>query len=384
MADAWQEFRELMPITEQWTYLDHAAVAPLPRPTGETIQRWCQESMQEGDSVWPTWNRRLEQLRDMVAELIAADREEIALLPSTTAGINVVAEGFPWQPGDNVVTLENEFPSNLYPWLNLESRGVETRRVSVQGGEVDLNRLADCCDARTRIISVSWVGYSSGWRLNLDEVTRLAHQKNAFLFVDAIQGMGVFPINVQQTPVDFLAADGHKWMLGPEGAGVCYIRREHLELLRPLGVGWHSVEKPFEFGKSDLKLRAEASRYEGGSHNMCGFLGLAASLELIRSFGLSSDRSLVAEQVLRRTEAVLDSLDKVGAEILTRPPREHRSGIVTFRLPNQASQALRQRCLDAKIALSCRGGGLRISSHAYNNQTDLEHLIDTITAPTVS
>ena len=149
MADAWQEFRELMPITEQWTYLDHAAVAPLPRPTGETIQRWCQESMQEGDSVWPTWNRRLEQLRDMVAELIAADREEIALLPSTTAGINVVAEGFPWQPGDNVVTLENEFPSNLYPWLNLESRGVETRRVPVQGGEVELNRLADCCDART-------------------------------------------------------------------------------------------------------------------------------------------------------------------------------------------------------------------------------------------
>ena len=117
---------------------------------------------------------------------------------------------------------------------------------------------------------------------------------------------------------------------------------------------------------------------------MCGFLGLAASLELIRSFGLSSERSLVAEQVLKRTEAVLDSLDKVGAEILTRPPQEHRSGIVTFRLPNQAPQALRQRCLDAKIALSCRGGGLRISSHAYNNQNDLEHLIDTITASTVS
>ena len=159
----------------------------------------------------------MEDVRRLGAQLVGADPTEIALVRNTTEGITLVAEGYRWRPGDNVVTLDNEFPSNLYPWMNLAERGVETRRVVTDNGRVDLDRIRDACDARTRIVSVSWVGYASGWRSNLDDLAEVAHRRGALLFVDAIQGLGVFPLDVSQTPLDFLAADGHKWLLGPEG-----------------------------------------------------------------------------------------------------------------------------------------------------------------------
>ena len=143
-----------------------------------------------------------------------AQAEEIALVPNTAAGINLVAEGFPWQPGDNVVLPENEFPSNQYPWINMADRGVEVRHVKIEQGRVELDRLAAACDRRTRIVSVSWVAYASGWRQDLDRLVEMVHAHGALLFLDAVQGLGVFPIDVARTPVDFLAAGGHKWLLG--------------------------------------------------------------------------------------------------------------------------------------------------------------------------
>ena len=199
-------------------------MAPLPERTRAAVTRWADQAATEGDTVWPNWSKRVEQCRALAARLIHAEPAEIALVHSTTEGITLVAEGYPWQSGDNVVTLDDEFPSNQYPWLNLASRGVETRRVPTVDGRVDLDRLADACDARTRIVTVSWVGYASGYRVNLDQVAELAHRKGALLFLDAIQGLGVFPLDVQKTPIDFLAADGHKWLFGPEGAGLFYFR----------------------------------------------------------------------------------------------------------------------------------------------------------------
>src|SRR5262249_41607809 len=155
-------------------------------------------------------------------------------------------------------------------------------------GRVDLARLAEACDARTRIVSVSWVGYVSGWRCDLDAVAELAHKRGALLMVDAIQGLGGFPLDVRATPIDFLAGDGHKWLLGPEGAGLFYLKREHLDLLRPIGVGWHSVEHASDYSRIELKLKPSAARYEGGTQNMVGFLGLAASLELLLECGTAS------------------------------------------------------------------------------------------------
>ena len=233
--------------------------------------------------------------------MIGAAPEEVALVPNTTAGINLVAEGFPWREGDNVVTLANEFPSNQYPWMNLAGRGVETRRVPVEDGRVDLDRLAAACDWRTRIMSVSWVGYSWGWRMDLEALVALAHDRGALVFLDAIQGLGVF----RSTSI---ALGSTSWR--PMGTNGCWVRKARgcfcppraLALLRPLSVGWNSVVQAHDFGRIELNLRPDASRYEGGSRNMVGHLALGASLDLLASLGLGSDQSPLAERVLTLTD----------------------------------------------------------------------------------
>lgn len=364
-----------MPAAQQWAYFDHAAVSPLPGPTRDAILRWCQQAAEQGDVAWPHWERRVEEVRGLVAGLIGAERQEIALVSNTTAGISLVAEGFPWQAGDNVVTLANEFPSNQYPWLHLASRGVETRRVAVDDAAIPWDRVAAACDARTRILAVSWVGYATGWRIDVGEVVDWAHQRGVLVLLDAIQGLGLFPLNVRRTGVDFVAADGHKWLLGPEGAGVFYLRAEHLDRLRPLGVGWNSVVQAHDFSRCDLALRPEAARYEGGSQNMVGLTALGASLQLLAGFGLTADASPAAERVLEVSGYAVERLTALGARITSSLAPRHRSGILSFDLPGRDLQVVRRRCLAAGVVLSVRSRGLRISPHAYVNEDDVERLI---------
>ncbi len=374
VTDLGRQFRQQMPIAEQMAYLDHAAVSPLPRPTNQAIQAWAEQAALCGDVVWPDWEARADQVRQTAGTLMGATAGEVALVPNTTAGINLVAEGFPWREGDNVVTLANEFPSNLYPWMNLASRGVETRRVPVEQGRVCLDRIAAACDARTRVVSVSWVGYASGWRIDLEALIATAHGRGAVVFLDAIQGLGVFPIHVGQLGVDFLAADGHKWLLGPEGAGLFYVRREHLDLLRPVGVGWNSVSHAYDFDRIELNLRPSAARYEGGSRNMVGIAALGASLDLLVRQGLGPNHSSVAERILELTDEATTRLEAMGAVVQSCRQTPHRSGIVAFQLPGRDPAEVRRRCSQAGVVLSVRGGNLRISPHAYNNAEDLDRL----------
>ena len=374
----WSAFRDQMPVCQKWSYFDHAAVGPLTLPARDTIQKWLIQATFEGDTVWPEWNRQVSATRLQFAEIINAKPSEVALIPNTTSGINLVAEGFPFAPGDNVVTLENEFPSNLYPWLNLESQGVETRRVKCDHGKVDLNRVIQSCDQRTRIVSLSWIGYASGYRIDVAEAAERIHQAGAFFFLDAIQGLGVFPIDVASCGVDFLAADGHKWMLGPEGAGFFFARADMLDRLRPRSVGWNSVKSSFDFSSHDLDLKADASRYEGGTLNQVGFMALGASLGLLREFGLSHQHSAIADQIIQTTTCAIERLEATGAELVF--PRElgHESGILTFRVPGNAPEELRRRCLEQGVAVSCRGGGVRASFHGYNNEEDIQRLVDAV------
>src|SRR5450631_3100336 len=172
-----ERLRASMPVAERWAYFDHAAVAPLTAPAAEAVRKWAAEAVDEGDAVWPDWSRRVEATRAAAARMIGATAEEIALVPNTTAGIGLVAEGLDWVAGDNVVTLADEFPSNTYPWLNLASRGVETRRVATDNGRLDLDQLAAAIDARTRIVSVSWVGYATGYRHDAARIAEMAHDR---------------------------------------------------------------------------------------------------------------------------------------------------------------------------------------------------------------
>jgi selenocysteine lyase/cysteine desulfurase len=372
----WEEFRRQMPVVRRWAYLDHAAVAPLPEPAGAALVAWAHEATLHGDTSWPSWARQAEELRMLLASMISASPEEIALAHNTTEGISFVAEGFPWRPGDNVVTLADEFPSNQYPWMNLAQRGVETRRIATKEGAVDMDRLAAACDQRTRILAVSWVGYSSGWRNDLDQLAELAHRHGALLLVDAIQALGVVPLDVSRTPVDFLAADGHKWLLGPEGAGVFFIRREHLDRLRPFGIGWHSVVHDHDFTRIELALKPTAARYEGGSQNMVGAIALKASLELLARFGAAA----LCRRIFEITDLACQRLEQLGARIRSDRSPEHKSGIVIFDLPGREPVQLRKRCIESGVVLSCRGGGLRISPHAYNDASDIERLVEALQA----
>jgi selenocysteine lyase/cysteine desulfurase len=374
MAD-WTAFRRQMPVTNRWAFFDHAADAPIPEPARQAVLTWANEAAEEGGMAWPRWNRRLQEVREFAAKWVGAQADEIALVRSTTEGVNIVAEGLDWREGDNVVTLADEFPTNQYPWIHQGSRGVETRRVPTDGARVNLDRLAEACDRRTRVVSVSWVGYVSGWRSDLVRVAEIAHRAGALLFVDAIQGLGAFPLDVSQTPIDFFSADGHKWMLGPEGAGLFYIRREHLDRLRPIGIGWNSVAHYRDFSRIELTFRPSAERFEGGAPNSAGFIGLGASLELLASYGPDA----IGERILAMTDYACQRLQSAGAVLYTdRQIREHCSGIVTFEVPGLDSQQARRRCLDEGIALSHRMGRLRISVHAYNNEDDVGRLLDAL------
>lgn len=370
----WSEFRRLMPVARRWAYLDHAAVSPLSEPARHAITAWAEAASTDGVIAWHAWAEQVEQLRGLLARLLGASTEEIAIIHNTTEGINYIAEGLDWRSGDNVVTLADEFPTNQYPWLNLAARGVETRRVPTNEGAVDIDRLAASMDRRTRVLAVSWVGYASGWRNDLERLTDLAHDRGAMIFVDAIQALGVAPLDVRKTPIDFLAADGHKWLLGPEGAGVLFVRREHLERLRPINVGWHSVVHDHDFQHIELRLKPTAARYEGGSQNMVGAIGLAASLRLLLHYGPEA----ICQRVFEITDGACQRLQQIGARIRSDRSPQHKSGIVIFDPPGGNPETIRNRCRQRGVVLSCRGGGLRISPHAYNDASDIDRLIDSL------
>ncbi len=372
--DPWSDFRRQMPSAGSWVCFDHAAVAPLSGPGREAIVAWAGDLAENGAANWPRWAERIEKTRRRGAAMIGAEPDEVALVRSTTEGINFVAEGFPWKPGDNIVVPANEFPSNLYPWMHLADRGVETRRVPVEQGRVSLDALAAACDSRTRIVAVSWVGYASGWRMDLDALVELAHARGALLFLDAIQGLGVFPLDVRRTPVDFLAADGHKWLLGPEGAGLFYLRREHLDLLRSVGVGWNSVVQTLDFSHIELKIKPAAGRYEGGTYNMAGFAALGASLELLAGYRTAD----IASRVLEVTGEICRRLGELGATVASCRDEGRASGIVAFDFAGRNPMELRKRCRERRVLLSCRGGRLRVSPHAYNNDEDIDRLIESL------
>src|SRR5260370_18928063 len=196
---------------------------------------------ENGDVHEPQWVQRVETVRRLAGQLLHADPLDIAFIKNTSEGIGIVAEGFPWKPGDNIVTAAEEYPANIYPWMNLAARGVEFRAVPSRDGRIWIDDIRSHIDSRTRLVSLSFVEFASGFRNDLEAVGALCRDRGIFFFVDAIQGLGVLPLSVRQTPVDFLAADGHKWLLGAEGAGIFYIRREHVDIMHVVVVGWNSV-----------------------------------------------------------------------------------------------------------------------------------------------
>ncbi|MFY7893155.1 MAG: aminotransferase class V-fold PLP-dependent enzyme [Pirellula sp.] len=383
--DPWTQFRAQMPVAEKWAYFDHSAVGPLPKRAAEAIARFAHEASVDGDFHWPEWSATASKLRGLGARLLGAQGEEIALVGNTTLGIQTVALAFPWQSGDSIVLPSNEFPSNQLPWMALESRGVKVRFVSPEpDGSIDLVKLREAIDSTTRLVSLSWVGYATGYRIDLNDVCEIAHRKGAQVFVDAIQGLGVFPLDTNQIPIDYAAADGHKWMLGPEGAGLLYIRRSNLDHLQSVLAGWNSLEASHEFVCGGKSFKASAARFEGGSANHVGIIGLSASLGMLLDFGCHDAHSGFANRVLQLAAQAREGLLDVGAQLAWATPADpldldgHSSGIISFHLLGKDPQQVRRELMRAGVILSVRHGALRIALHAYNNSNDIERLVRAI------
>ncbi len=367
----WDCLREAeFPVTRKWAYFDHAAVAPLPRRCSDTLRAWAEEQAHDGVVGWPAREQRLEKIRDQVARLINADREEIAFVGSTTHGISLIAEGFPWRPGDNVVTAAEEYPSNIYPWMNLASRGVDLRLVPSREGRIWIEDLAAAIDHATRVLAISHVEFASGFRNDLDALGELCRRRGIALFVDAIQGLGPLRIDVRRTPLDFMAADGHKWLLGPEGAGLLYVRRDWIDRLRPIGVGWHSVIGSYNSPRNDFRLKPSAGRWEGGSFNMPGLLGFGASLGLFLELGPDA----VSRRILDRAALVRELASSAGWTVVGSTRDHDRSAIVVLERLGVDPAAAARELLRQGVVVSCRRGRLRVSPHFYNSSEDLDRL----------
>jgi selenocysteine lyase/cysteine desulfurase len=366
-----ESLRAEMPVCRHWAFFDHAAVAPITVRAQQAMADYAADLAENGDVNEKRWLERIEQVRGLAGQLINAEAVDIAFLKNTSEGIGIVAEGFPWQPGDNMVTAQEEYPANIYPWLNLQCRGVEARLVASREGRLWLDDIRSAIDSRTRLVSLSVVEFSSGFRNDLDAIGALCRERGVLLLVDAIQGLGMLPLDVRTTPIDFLAADGHKWLLGPEGAAIFYVRRELVDRLHPVGIGWNSVVGCRDFSRIDFRLKPHAGRWESGTLNVGGITGLGASMELLLGIGIPR----IAERVLGLTDSLCEKAARAGFEVYSSRRPGDKSGIVSLVLPGiEPRQAVRQ-CRSQGIVINQRAGRVRVSPHCYNTEAELDRLI---------
>ncbi|MFO1462604.1 MAG: aminotransferase class V-fold PLP-dependent enzyme [bacterium] len=376
--DEIRRWRELFPVTREWVYFNHAGVAPISLRVAEAAAAFNREALQHGYTQAGRWHKRIEEIRGACARLIGADPEEIAFVKNTSHGISLVAQGLDLKEGDEVILSEAEFPSNVYPWMALEKRGVVLKKIPLRGAELDLDRLAGLVTAQTRVIALSSVQYGNGYRLPVAEIGKLCRDLDIRFLVDGIQSLGAFPLDVRQDRVDFLAADAHKWMLGPEGIGILYVRKELISQLEPALLGWNSVVQPLDFDRLHFELRPDAGRFEEGSHNGMSIYALGAAVELLLEIGVPR----IAERILELTDHLQTGLLELGMELLHPQAPEQRSGIVSFRLPEdpegKALPALERRLFAEGIYASVRRRGLRLSPHFYNHEAEIDRALATL------
>ena len=372
----WQELREHCPVVKRWGFFDHAAVAPLTTAAQQAFAAYAADLVENGDVYESRWVAHVEEVRGLFGRLLNCDPDDLAFVHNTSEGIGYVAEGFPWRAGDNVIIAAEEYPANVYPWMNLQRRGVEVRMVATRDRRIWIEDLRALMDARTRLVSLSFVEFASGFRNDLHAVGELCRERGAYFCVDAIQGLGVLPVDVRDTPIDFLAADGHKWLLGPEGAGIFYVRRDLLDLLHPVAVGWHSVVGATQFSTIDFRLKPHAGRYENGSLNVAGISAVGASLALLLRIGISA----VRDRLITLTDYLCERFRSCGWEVYSSRRTEDKSGIVSVIAGNRDLRALVRYCRENGVVVKPRSGRLRVSPHIYNTEEEIDRLLDILTS----
>jgi selenocysteine lyase/cysteine desulfurase len=365
--------RAQFPVCQNYLYLNHAAVSPLPLAVTAQMHLYLETLSRKGAAGYPKdASDRIRETRKQGARLLGTRPENVFFVRSTTQGLGVAATGIRFSEGDNMVVVEREFPANLRPWLPLERRGVEVRMVQQRAGRVLIDDLAAAVDDRTAALAVSFVQFASGFRLALSPVAELCRRHDALFIVDAIQGLGAFPLEVEKEGVDFLSADAHKWLLGPEGVGLGYASDRALDRIDPAVEGWLAVRDPFDFFNLTQPLKPTAARFEEGAYNVGGVYGLSGSLALIESCGVET----IARHILAWTDQLAERLTTQGWTVLS--PRKtdcEKSGILMLTHPQKDMKQLGQDLRAQNIIVSVRAGALRVSPHLYNHGGDLERLL---------
>lgn len=353
-------------------YLNHAAVAPWPKRAAEAVKAFACENLHQGARDYPRWVQLEHRLRGQLQTLLnAPGKGDIALVKNTSEALSFVAMGLDWTEGDEVLISDEEFPSNRIPWEALAPRGVRLRQVSLNGADPE-GALIEAMGPATRLLSISSVQYASGLRMDLARLGRACRERGILFCVDAIQSLGAIELDVQAIHCDFAMADGHKWLLGPEGLGVFYCRREVRDRLHLTQFGWHMVEALGDYDRADWMPASTARRFEPGSPNTLAQHALSASLELLLEVGLGR----IQEALQQRTAYLIQSLGALpGARLLSPATPERRAGIVTFSFAGIDSQWLYQRLMQAGVVCAARGGGVRWSPHFYTSQQVLDRAL---------
>ena len=355
------------PVRDSWVYLNHAAIGPMPASVEAAGREYLLANATTGEHHWERTGALMETLRSRLAGWVGMTADEIAFTRNVSEGISLLASGLEWRPGDNVVVPDLEFPANVYPWLLLQRREVQTRLAAPDDGEVTLESLARHVDERTRVISVSSVQFFNGFLADLAAIGRFCRERGIIFCVDAIQHLGALPLDAAASGIDFLACGGHKWLMAGEGIGFVAVRRELAERLFPGNVGWQGMVHWTDFFDRRIDFKPGARRFETGTCSAMGVYTLSAALDLFEETGVGE----VARRVRERARQTLEEARRREYDLLT-PDREPLSGIVSFRIPGRDAGALAAALKERGVQVASRQGAIRVSPHFYNTAEEID------------
>lgn len=351
------------PLSDELVYLNHAAVGPWPQRTATAVIQFAEQNTRYGSHFYPDWLNKESELRTQLQTLLnAPSPDDIALVKNTSEALSFVAYGLDWRPGDNIVSSNEEFPSNRLPWESLADQGVEFRQADLHGKDSPEDALFALVDNHTRLLTISSIQFATGLRMDLEKIGAFCKQQGILFCIDAIQSLGAVQFDVQAYQADFVMADGHKWMLGPEGLGVFYSTPEARDKLRLTQYGWHMMKDIHNYENKPWEIHPTARRFECGSPNMLGIHALSASLSLLLETGMANVESLLLEKI----GFLRDEISRIDSLVLLAPAASPlKSGIVVFKHRTMANADLYHYLQTKGVVCALRGAGIRFSPHFY-------------------
>ncbi|AEG01674.1 aminotransferase class V-fold PLP-dependent enzyme [Methylomonas methanica] len=361
------------PLTDHLIYLNHAAVAPWPKRTRDAVIAFAEQNSRFGSHYYLDWLKKEVELRRQLQSLLnAPSSDDIALVKNTSEALSFVAYGLPWQPGDNIVSSNEEFPSNRLAWQSLADQGVEFRQADLNSAGTPEDALFALVDGNTRLLTISSIQFASGLRMDLPRIGEFCKQRGILFCVDAIQSLGAVQFDAQACQADFVMADGHKWLFGPEGLAVFYSTAAARAKLKLTQYGWHMMKDTHNYENVPWEIHPGARRFECGSPNMLGIHALSASLSLLLEIGMANVEALVIERSDYLKAAIAAHPQLV---LLSGQQSKLKSGIVVFKHQSHDNQALYQHLQQNGVVCALRGGGIRFSPHFYNSFAEMDRAL---------